>query len=408
MNQPRLEVAEVFRDYGDNFLNRYSEILSPEQRRALHDIAACRTAALGGHVEECDRCGHQCIAYNSCRNRHCPKCQATAAADWMEAREAELLPVEYFHVVFTLPAAIGPIALQNPRMVYGLLFRAVAETLRQIAADPKHLGAEIGFLAVLHTWGQNLQHHPHVHCVVPGGGLAPDGARWIPCHPGFFLPVRVLSRVFRGKFLALLRAAFDRGRLLFHGKLAALANLDEFQHRLITSAQTEWVVYAKPPFGGPAQVLKYLARYTHRVAISNHRLTALENGEVTFRWKDYVHGNEQKTMKLKAVEFIRRFLLHVLPIGFVRIRHYGLLANRVCREKLELCRTLLAAMTSPQLAAAEPVSEPEKAIEGKAKAASHACPVCGEGRMTVIETLRAAPRDRGRVPIREPAGSDTS
>ena len=313
----------------------------PSSAAPCSDIAACRTAALGGHVEECDRCGHQQIAYNSCRNRHCPKCQATAAAQWLEAREAELLPVEYFHVVFTLPAALGPIALQNPRVVYGLLFRAAAETLQQIAADPKHLGAEIGFLAVLHTWGQNLEHHPHVHCVVPGGGLSPDGSRWVACRPGFFLPVRVLSRVFRGKFLALLRAAFDQGKLSFHGKLGALADAGEFRRRLAASAQTEWVVYAKPPFGGPEQVLKYLARYTHRVAISNRRLVALEDGEVTFHWKDYAHGGGQKTMTLKAIEFIRRFLLHVLPSGFVRIRHYGFLANRVCREKLALCRALL-------------------------------------------------------------------
>jgi Putative transposase/Transposase zinc-binding domain len=410
MNRPRLEVAEVFRDYGDAFLDRYGDALSPEQRRALRDIAACRTTALGGHVEECDRCGHRCVAYNSCRNRHCPKCQATAAADWMEAREAELLPVEYFHVVFTLPAAIGPIALQNPREVYGLLFQAAAETLRQVAADPKHLGAEIGFLAVLHTWGQNLQHHPHVHCVVPGGGLSPDGSRWVPGRPGFFLPVRVLSRLFRGKFLALLRAAFDRGMLSFHGKLATLADPGEFQQRLAASASTEWVVYAKPPFGGPEQVLKYLARYTHRVAISNHRLTALEGGEVTFRWKDYAHGGEQKTMKLKAVEFIRRFLLHVLPAGFVRIRHYGFLANRVRREKLELCHTLLAAMTPPGPVAAEPVPEPEGAI-GREPVA-HACPACGEGRMVIVETFRAAPGDRrgqtGQIPTPEPAGCDTS
>jgi len=250
MTRHRLEVADVFRDLTDAFLDRYGDTLSPEQRRALRDIAACRTAALGGHVEECDRCGHQRIAYNSCRNRHCPKCQATAAAQWMEAREAELLPVEYFHVVLTLPAMLGPIALQNAREVYGILFRAAAETLQQIAADPKHLGAEIGFLAVLHTWGQNLDHHPHVHCVVPGGGISPDGSRWIACRPGFFLPVRVLSIVFRGKFLALLRNAFDRGKLSFHGKQRVLADAGEFQRLLAASAQTEWVVYAKPPFGG--------------------------------------------------------------------------------------------------------------------------------------------------------------
>jgi Transposase zinc-binding domain/Putative transposase len=252
MTRPQLEVAEVFRQHGDAFLERYGDVLSSEQRRALKDIAVCRTAALGGHVEACDQCGHQRVAYNSCRNRHCPKCQATFAAQWMEAREAELLPVEYFHVVFTLPSALGPIALQNQREVYGLLFRAAAETLRQIAADPKHLGAEIGFLAILHTWGQNLQHHPHLHCVVPGGGLASDGSRWIACQPGFFLPVRVLSRVFRGKFLALIRSAFDRGRLSFHGTLASLADPREFQLQLGASAQTEWVVYAKPPFGGPS------------------------------------------------------------------------------------------------------------------------------------------------------------
>jgi hypothetical protein len=290
MTRPRLEVADVVREHGDAFLDRYGNVLLPQQRRVLSDIAACRTATLGGHVEACDRCGHQRIAYNSCRNRHCPKCQAGAAAEWTEDRRAELLPVAYFHVVFTLPAVLGPIALQNPRVVYGLLFQAAAETLQQIAADPKHLGAEIGFLSVLHTWGQNLQHHPHVHCVVPGGGLALDGSRWIACRPRFFLPVRVLSRVFRGKFLARLRAAFEQGKLSFHGRLAALADPVEFRRRLAASARTEWVVYAKPPFGGPEQVLKYLARYTHRVAISNHRLLAQEGGKVTFRWKDYVNG----------------------------------------------------------------------------------------------------------------------
>ena len=359
----------------------------PSSAAPCSDIAACRTAALGGHVEECDQCGHQQIAYNSCRNRHCPKCQATAAAEWMEAREAELLPVEYFHVVFTLPAALGPIALQNPREVYGLLFRAAAETLQQIAADPKHLGAEIGFLAVLHTWGQNLQHHPHVHCVVPGGGLSPDGSRWVACRPGFFLPVRVLSRVFRGKFLALLGAPSTRESSPSTGSSPTLADPVEFQRRLAASAKTEWVVYAKPPFGGPEQVLKYLARYTHRVAISNRRLVALEDGEVKFHWKDYAHGGKQKTMTLKAIEFIRRFLLHVLPSGFVRIRHYGFLANRVCREKLALCRSLLDVVTTPEPVASEPVSEPEEAAEGEP--AANVCPACGEGRMVIVETFRA-------------------
>jgi Putative transposase/Transposase zinc-binding domain len=394
MTRPRIEVADVFRQHDDAFLDRYGDGLSHEQRRVLHDLTDCRTAALGGHVEECDQCGHRQVAYNSCRNRHCPKCQATAAADWMEAREAELLPVEYFHIVFTLPATLNPIALQNPRIIYGLLFRAAAETLQQVAAGPEHLGAEIGFLAVLHTWGQNLQHHPHVHCVVPGGGIAPDASRWVACPPGFFLPVRVLSRVFRGKFLSLLRAAFGKGRLTFNGKLSPLADPCEFQRRLTESARTEWVVYAKPPFGGPKQVLKYLARYTHRVAISNRRLTALEGDQVEFLWKDYAQGGKQKTMKLKAIEFIRRFLLHVLPAGFVRIRHFGFLANRVRREKLELCRTLLATITPP--VAVESAPEPKQAAEGRPEA--HACPSCGEGRMVIIEALHAAPVERrGRV-----------
>lgn len=409
MTRHRLEVADVFRNHGDGFLDRYGDTLSSEQRRALEDIAACRTAVLGGHVEECDLCGHRQIAYNSCRNRHCPKCQATAAAQWMDARGAELLPVEYFHVVFTLPAVLGPIALQNPRKVYGLLFRAAAETLQQIAADPKHLGAEIGFLAVLHTWGQNLEHHPHVHCVVPGGGPSPDGTRWVACRPGFFLPVRVLSRVFRGKFLALLHGAFNRGQLLFHGKLAALANPGEFRRQLAASAQTEWVVYAKPPFGGSEQVLKYLARYTHRVAISNHRLTALEGNAVEFLWKDYSHGGKQKSMKLKAVEFIRRFLLHVLPPGFVRIRHYGFLANRLCREKLALCRALLGAATSPEPVTAEPAAELERVVEGQTEA--NVCPSCGKGQMVIVETFRATPINQTeprRVPTLQRPGFDSS
>jgi len=408
MTRPQLEVADVFRDHGDAFLDRYGATLSPERRRALRDIAACRTAALGGHVEECNDCGHQLIAYNSCRNRHCPKCQGTAAAQWMEAQEAELLPVEYFHVVLTLPAALGPIALQNPREVYGLLFRAAAETLQQIAADPKHLGAGIGFLAILHTWGQNLEHHPHVHCVVPGGGLSPDGSRWVACPPGFFLPVRVLSRVFRGKFLALLRHAFDQGKLSFHGKLKMLADASAFQRRLTASAQTEWVVYAKPPFGGTERVLKYLARYTHRVAISNRRLIALEDGAVKFHWKDYAHGGGQKTMTLKATEFIRRFLLHVLPSGFVRIRHYGFLANRVRQEKLALCRALLEDEATPEPVEPAPSPEPKEVVEAE-PVANNICPSCGEGRMVRVGSFAAIPVEwREWRPILEPVGFDTS
>src|SRR4051794_34323745 len=279
---PRLEVADVFRDHGPAFLDAFDDVLRPEQRRALRDIAECRTAALGGHVEECDQCGHRQIAYNSCRNRHCPKCQGTAAAEWVAARAADLLPVEYHHVVFTLPAVLGPIALQNPREVYGLLLQAAAATLQQIAADAQHLGAEIGFLAVLHTWGQNLEHHPHVHCVVPGGGPSPDGTRWIACRPGFFLPVRVLSRVFRRLFLQKLKNAFGAGKLRFFTNLANLAEPQAFARRLREFQRLDWVVYAKPPFGGPEQVLAYLGRYTHRVAIANSRLLSLADGNICF------------------------------------------------------------------------------------------------------------------------------
>ncbi len=408
MTRPRFEVADVIRDHGDAFLGAYGDTLSPERRRALTDLARCRTAALGGHVEACDRCGHRQASYNSCHNRHCPKCQATEAARWVEARAAELLPVEYFHVVFTLPAALGPIALQNPRVVYDLLFRAAAETLQQIAADPEYLGARIGFLAVLHTWGQTLQHHPHLHCVVPGGGPSPDGSRWVACPDGFFLPVKVLSPVFRGKFLAGLRAAFDRGKLAFHGKLAALADPNEFQRRLSASALSDWVVYAKPPFGGPGQVLKYLARYTHRVAISNHRLLDLKDGRVSFEYKDYARGGRRRAMELMAAEFLRRFLQHVLPRGFVRIRSYGLLANRDRREKLAVCRELLAAAPT----ASVPPEDPSPAVPlGPAPVVTgvrcaNVCPVCGVGRMVVIGELPAEP-PRGRGPGRRPGSSSS-
>ncbi len=401
MTRPRLEVAEVVRSCRDAFLRRYGAGLTTGQRRALDDLTACRTAALGGHVLECPGCGHREVSYNSCGNRHCPKCQATAAARWLEAQAADLLETPYFHVVFTLPSALGPLARHNPRAVYGLLMRAAAATLLEVAANPKHLGAEVGVLAVLHTWGQNLALHPHVHCVVTGGGLAPDASRWVAGRDDFFLPVRVLSRVFRGKFLSSLRAAFDRGRLAFHGQLSPLADAGQFQRRLADSARTEWVVYAKPPFGGPGRVLKYLARYTHRVAISNRRLVALEDGEVTFRWKDYAHGGKRKAMTLKAAEFIRRFLLHVLPAGFVRVRHYGFLANRVCREKLELCRNLLATVTPP--VGAGSLLGSKQAVEGRPEV--HACPACGTGRMVIVETLKATPVEKpGRVRQESAAG----
>jgi hypothetical protein len=407
MNQPRLEVAEVFRKYGAAFLDRYSDTLSTEQRRALHDVAACRTAALGGHAEVCDRCGHQRIAYNSCRNRHCPKCQATAAAQWTEARQAELLPVDYFHVVFTLPPALRPIGLQNRRVVYRILFRAAAETLQQIAADPRHLGAEIGFLAILHTWGQNLLHHPHVHCVVPAGGISADGSCWVACKPRFFLPVRVLSAMFRGKFLALVRGAFNQGKLAFRGRLSPLADPTEFHRVLAASARVKWVVYAKPPTGGPNQVLKYLARYTHRVAISNQRLIALEDAKVRFRWKDYAHGRARRTMALNPVEFIRRFLLHALPSGFVRIRHYGFLANRARPNKLALCRALLGVKSMPEPMVLEASSEPNEPRDPQTGTST--CPYCGVGRMVIIDVLQATSIKRRKLKLLIVAdGLDTS
>src|SRR5215470_15671968 len=342
MKAPALELGDIFRLHGPAYLATFGDSLSHEQKQALRAIAACRTATLGGHVEECDRCGYRQISYCSCRNRHCPKCHGRARAQWLEQRAAELLPVEYFHVVFTVPRLLAPLALQNQRLVYGTLFRAAAETLLQIAADPKHLGARIGFLAVLHTWGQNLYHHPHLHCVVPGGGIAPDQSRWISCRRRFLFPVRVLSRLFRAKFVAYLKAAFRDGKLGFHGELKPLGEKRNFIEWLSRVAGTEWVVYAKPPFGGPRQVLKYLARYTHRVAISNQRMISLEDGRVTFRWKNYAQGNQPATMTLLAEEFIRRFLLHVLPSGFVKVRHFGFLANRGRRDNLRLCRQLLA------------------------------------------------------------------
>lgn len=336
-----LEVADIFRRAGPAYRQLHADSLSRAQRRAMSAIARCRTASLGGHVEQCDACAHQRVAYNSCRNRHCPKCQSLVRAKWLDERRAELIPVEYFHVVFTLPETIAAIAYQNKAVVYDVLFRATAETLQTIAADPKHLGAEIGFVALLHTWGQNLQHHPHLHCVVPGGGLRADRQRWVSCRPGFFLPVRVLSRLFRRLFLTQLQHAYDAGKLKFFNALAALQAPEAFTRYLEPVRQCEWVVYAKPPFGGPQHVLDYLGRYTHRVAISNHRLIDFVDGHVRFQWKDYRHESRKKVMRLSADEFIRRFLLHVLPSGFQRIRHYGLLANRYRADKIARCRQVL-------------------------------------------------------------------
>jgi hypothetical protein len=404
MTRPRLEVAEVIRSCRDAFLQRYGANLTTEQRRALDDLTACRTAALGGHVLECPGCRHQEVSYNSCGNRHCPKCQATAAARWLEAQAADLLDTPYFHVVFTLPGALGPMARSNPRTVYGLLMRAAAKTLLEVAANPKHLGAEVGVLAVLHTWGQSLALHPHVHCVVTGGGLAPDGGRWVAGRHDFFLPVRVLSRVFRGKFLAGLRAAFRRGRLRFPGRLAALARSDRFNTLLSEVVRTEWVVYAKLPWGGPATVLKYLARYTHRAAISNRRLVDLADGRVSFRWKDYAHEGKRGTMTLDAVEFVRRFLMHVLPTGFVRVRHYGLLANRHRREKLARCRELLGMTVTPQADPApadpDPVTPPGREA---AVTPTRVCPRCGAGRMVVVAEFPPMSLSQGTSTVPEPS-----
>ena len=331
-----LTVAEVFRRYGDTFRAEVGAALSTAHSRVMTAIEQCRTAALGGHVEQCDHCGHRRVWYNSCRNRHCPTCQSLARATWLERRRADLLPTEYFHVVFTVPPAIAEIAAQNKAVVYGLLFRTVAETLRTIAADPRHLGAELGFFAVLHTWGQTLVHHPHLHCVIPGGGLASDGSGWVACRPGFFLPVRVLSRYFRRVLLAALEDAFESEQLRFAGALQPLSDPRCFAEHLRPARETEWVVYAKRPFAGPEQVLDYLGRYTHRIAISNQRLCSLHDDSVRFRYTDYrrAGASRKKTMTLTATEFIRRMLLHVLPPGFHRIRHYGFLANRNRQQKL--------------------------------------------------------------------------
>ena len=391
MERPKLEVADVFRRYGEAYRERHAASLSTGQRRVMTAIELCRTAALGGHLEQCDQCGQQRNAFNSCRNRHCPKCQLLARAEWLENRQSELLDCQYFHIVFTLPEAIAAIAYQNKKVVYDILFRATAETLSTIAADPKHLGAEIGFFAVLHTWGQNLLHHPHLHCVVPGGGIGPGGTKWIHCRPGFFLPVRVLSRLFRRLFLKYLRRAFDSGNLQFFTSLQPLGERRAFVRHLAKAQSSEWVVYAKAPFAGPEQVLDYVGRYTHRVAISNNRLLDIERGQVGFRWKDYRQDSEQKTMTLSADEFIRRFLLHVLPNGFRRIRYYGFLANRYRREKLAQCRQLLGMCAAEATAGAPPPKDYRDRYEELTGCTLRACPQCHRGRMVVVEMLPRIP-----------------
>jgi len=392
MDRPKIEVADIFRRYGEAYRNEHDGSLSTAQRRVMSAIELCRTAALGGHIEQCDSCGHERNAYNSCRNRHCTKCQCLARAEWIQDRQSELLDCEYFHVVFTVPEEIATIAYQNKEVVYGILFQAAAKTLRTIAADPKHLGAEIGFFAVLHTWGQNLLHHPHLHFVVAGGGLAPEGNHWISCRPGFFLPVRVLSRLFRRLFLKSLQKEFDSGKLKFFSSLEALQDRKSFLRYLAPARKAEWVVCAKPPFAGPQQVLDYVGRYTHRVALSNDRLLDMENGEVRFRWKDYRDNNRQKTMTPTADEFIRRFLLHVLPDGFQRIRYYGFLGNRYRKQKLARCRLLLG-MPDNDTQDSEPSSDYRDRYEKLTGSSLWECPICHQGRMHVIGTLERA--DKG-------------
>jgi hypothetical protein len=380
MSRPLLEVADLIRSAGTAFIERNRKWIRWTHIKVLLAIARCRTAALGGHIDECTRCGHRAtISYNSCRNRHCPKCQTGARERWIEARRSELLPSPYVHVVFTLPPQLAALALQNKKVIYGLLLRASAETLLEVARNPKHLGGEIGFFSVLHTWNQKLQLHPHVHCVVPAGGLSLDHTRWIRSRPRFFLPIQVLRRVFRGKFVAALKSAFQRGQLHLSGDLALLAQPKIFASWLRPLFRKDWIVYSKPPFGGPEYVLHYLGRYTHRVAISNHRLVSLANGQVTFRWRDSADHNQKKLMTLSLDEFLRRFLLHLLPKGFVRIRHFGFLANRRRSTLLPLCFATLGTVPVPM--------EPETTAQESDPL--WRCPNCG-GPMAVIERLTAA------------------
>ena len=374
MQRPPLEVADLIRAAGEAFLDSSRGWLTPQQRKTLRAIQHCRTAELGGHIDQCTQCGHQALSYNSCRNRHCPKCQSNARRRWLDARRRELLPTPYVHVVFTLPHELAPLVLQNKKLVYGLLFRASAETLLEVARDPKHLGAEIGFFSVLHTWNQKLEHHPHVHCVVSAGGLSPDHSGWVRPRYRFFLPVRVLGRVFRGKFTAALKRAFTEGEVGFYGQMKPFAQPKNFHSLLRSAYRQDWVVYAKRPFGGPEHVLRYLGGYTHRVAISNHRLIAFHHGQVTFRWRDSAHKNKKRLMTLPVAEFLRRFLLHLLPPGFVRIRHFGFLANRRRAQLLPLCFALLGAAppAAPETQASRPAAE------------FWVCPLCG-GPMVIME-----------------------
>ena len=398
MHRPTLEVADIFRDFGPAWRRANAGHVSLDQLKVMSAIERCRTAALGGHVARCENsiCGHTTIAYNSCRNRHCPKCQGAAARDWLADREAELLPVGYFHVVFTLPGPIADIAFQNKRVIYDLLFKASAETMLTIAADKKHLGAKIGITSVLHTWGSAMTHHPHVHMIVPGGGISSDGSKWVSCRPNFFLPVRVLSRLFRRLFLQMLDAAHRDGRLKFFGTHAGLADKDQFARFLRPLRKSEWVVYAKQPFGGPEAVLAYLSRYTHRIAISNHRLIKADEAGVTFKWKDYrVEGPDRyKTMTLPVDAFIRRFLNHVLPKRFHRIRHYGLLANGNRAANVARARELLSV---PSVVLDDDGKSNNTEDKDHGEVARTPCPSCG-GRMIIIETF-----ERGCTPKHRPS-----
>jgi hypothetical protein len=382
MSRPIVEVADILRAQGDRFLDRYRRSFDYQQLKAFRAIQRCRTAALGGHIDACPKCGHQAISYNSCRNRHCPKCQAQAREHWLAARERELLATSYFHVVFTVPHELNVLALDNPRLFYDLLFTASAQTLLKVARDPNHLGAEIGVISILHTWGQNLLFHPHIHCAIPAGGLSPDRSRWIRPRYPFFLPVKVLSRVFRGKFLAGLKRFHRHQQLRCAGPAAALADPKQFRRFLRQLHRQDWVVYVKPAFGGPTKVLRYLGRYTHRIAISNHRLLAFDGERVTFRWKDYAHGGKQRAMTLLGTEFLRRFFLHVLPKGFVRIRYFGFLANRFRARCIPLCQQLLANDHPPPSTSSETTS-------------TWHCPTCGAAmlvihRLTAVELSRCA------------------
>src|SRR3984893_11951707 len=376
MTRPPWEVADIIRRAGDRFIERYHGSLTWAQLKVLRAIERCRTAALGGHRDQCVRCGYQAISYNSCRNRHCPKCQTNAREKWLRARQQELLPVGYFHLVFSVPHTLVPLIWQNQRVLFTLLFETSAATLLEVASDPKHLGAEIGLLSILHTWGQTLQRHPHVHCVVPGGGLSLDHAQWVASRSRFFLPVKVLSHVFRGKFVAGLRRAFRKRRLSFHGACLPLSNEKAFAVFLRTVFREDWVVYANKPLGGPEHVLQYLARYTHRVAISNHRLVGVTDTHVSFRWKDYAHHSKRRVMTLSHEEFLRRFLQHVLPRGYPRIRYFGPLANRRRGALLPLCKMLL--LGSPETFQSTPTGA----------AALGRCPCC-QGPMRLVERLTA-------------------